>query len=286
MTATLAVALRHAIRTLQQANISTAGLDAHLLVEWATGTTRLDALSRPDLALAPEQSAKLEAALQRRIKNEPVHRIIGMRSFYGLDFALSTDTLEPRPDTETLIDLVLPFLQEQTHPTALDMGTGSGAIAVTLLHMVPQLQMTAVDISVDALATARKNAVQARVETRFTPLTSDWFAKVSGRFDLIISNPPYIPHGDISALDKSVRDFDPLRALDGGADGLDFYRLLATQSRQFLNPKGKVAVEIGIGQKEDVITLFTTADFILDTVKTDLGGIERALLFTIRKEFL
>lgn len=285
MALSLANALHHATQILQQAGIEQARLDARLLVEWVTATGRLDALLRPELALTPAQSAKLDAALQRRINGEPTHRIIGRRGFYGLDFALSADTLEPRPDTETLIDLVLPFLQAQANPTALDMGTGSGAIAITLLHTVPQLYVTAVDISAGALATAQQNAVQAGVEARFTPLTSDWFANVSGRFDLIVSNPPYIPHGDIAALDQSVRDFDPLRALDGGADGLDFYRLLAVQSRQFLKPQGKIAVEIGIRQKEDVTALFIAAGFTLAAAKADLGGIARALLFSTSNSF-
>ncbi|AQS41002.1 MAG: Release factor glutamine methyltransferase [Candidatus Tokpelaia hoelldobleri] len=280
MALSLAEALHHATQTLQQAGIEQARLDARLLVEWATATTRLDALARPELALTPEQGAKLDAALQRRVTGEPTHRIIGTRGFYGLDFTLSTDTLEPRPDTETLIDLVLPFLQTQANPTALDMGTGSGAIAIALLHTVPQLRVTAVDISAGALATARQNAASAGVEARFTTCESDWFASVTGRFDLIISNPPYIPHGDIAALDKSVRDFDPLRALDGGADGLDFYRLLAAQGRRFLNPQGKIAVEIGFRQKEDVTALFTTAGFTRAAARADLGGIEPALLFS------
>jgi len=283
-TDTLYKAMRHAIKQLRQARIATAGYDARLLVQWVTGVPPLDTVTRPERPVSPEESQKLDAALQRRIAGEPVHRIIGERAFYGLDFTLSADTLEPRPDTETVIDLTLPFLQARAAVkpavTCLDMGTGSGAIAIALLASIPQLYATGVDIAQGALTMAQLNAGRSGVANRFTPCKSDWFQSVTGRFDLIVSNPPYIPRADIAGTDISVHRFDPVRALDGGIDGLDFYRALAAGAKPHLYPSGKIAVEIGTEQKQNVTAIFAWHNYRLEETKADLAGIDRALLFT------
>jgi len=163
------------------------------------------------------------------------------------------------------------------------MGTGSGALAIALLAHVPQCQATGVDIAADALQTAAHNAALHGVEGRFQTLLSDGFTNVEGKYDFIISNPPYIASADIPTLDKTVRDFDPLPALDGGTDGLDFYRLLASHSRQFLEPLGQIALEIGFGQKPQVTDLFDNAGFQLVKAADDLSGTCRALLFEIAR---
>lgn len=280
---TLAKLMRHAIEHLRLAKIDNADLDARLLIQWATGAAPLERISHPEKPVSLQQCSMLDTALQRRIGGEPVHRIIGERAFYGLDFTLSADTLEPRPDTEALVDLALPFLQAcaavKPLVSCLDMGTGSGVIAIALLAHVPQLHVMAVDIAKGALATAKINAERAGVANRLTVCESDWFKSVTGRFDLIISNPPYIPQNDIAGLDISVRKFDPLRALDGGADGLDFYRALAADAKLHLHSSGKIAVEIGIGQKQDVTEIFARHDYKLEETKPDLSGIDRALMF-------
>lgn len=156
--------------------ISEANLDAKILVEWITGTNAFDRISQPDMCLSPEQITQLEQAIQRRLAGEPVYRIIGIREFYGIPLALSQDTLEPRPDTETLVDLVLPFLKKNVEKsrkvTLLDMGTGSGAIVIAILKQIPQSYAVAVDISEDALKTATKNAKNAEVIQRFTPCSA------------------------------------------------------------------------------------------------------------------
>lgn len=288
---TLGAALQRAIQALRQARIANSGsdpgpdpgLDARLLVQWATGTEAANAVIQPERAIRPEERRKLDAALHRRIAGEPVHRIIGERAFYGLDFTLSADTLEPRPDTETAVDLALPFLKAQAavkpRVTCLDMGTGSGAIAIALLANVAQLHATGADIAQGALTTALGNARRAGVAARFTLCESDWLTSVTGRFDLIISNPPYIPHEAIANLDAGVRLFDPLRALDGGADGLDFYRTLAAGAGKHLHRESKLVVEIGIGQKQAVTAIFAAHGYRLEKVKNDLAGIERAMMF-------
>ncbi len=278
--------LARAVRDrLRAAGVETPDLDARLLVEWITGATRLDLIAAPDRIVAAEDAERLRAAVERRAGGEPTHRIIGAREFYGLSFRLSPDTLEPRPDTEALVELALPFLEQLTADGAradlLDMGTGTGAIAVALLHRCSAACGVGVDIAEGALAMARLNAAAAGVPGRFAALRSDWFAAVSGRFHLIVSNPPYIPHRDIAGLSREVREHDPLRALDGGADGLDFYRALAQGAGEHLYDGGRVAVEIGVGQHEDVRRIFEAAGFILHGAADDLGGHRRALIFAL-----
>lgn len=276
------VALR-ARQRLRAANLDTPDLDAQLLLEWATATTRLELITCPERSVPAEQAALLEAALTRRCQGEPVHRIIGMREFYGLPFQLSPDTLEPRPDTETLIELVLPFIKQhvaqQGVAELIDMGTGTGAIAISLLAQVAELHATAVDISAGALAMARINAVNNGVASRFAAVKSNWFSQISGKFHFIVSNPPYIPAKHVADLSREVREHDPLRALDGGADGLDFYRSLAAESSSYLTDNGMVAVEIGAGQYDDVKALFAIDGFALVADGRDLAGHYRAMVF-------
>lgn len=269
---------------LRAAELDTPDLDAQLLVEWITGATRLDLISVPEKHVDEVQVAQLNDALDRRIAGEPVHRIIGMREFYGLPFRLSPETLEPRPDTEALVELISAYLgkliNQHGRVTMLDMGTGTGAIVISLLHQFEKLHGIGLDVAEGALAMARINAAFNGVSDRFAALKSDWFSNVTGRFHLIVSNPPYIPHEDIGNLSREVREHDPMAALDGGADGLDFYRALAKQAAGYLHKDGIVAVEIGAGQFDDVSAIFESADFHLNDHASDLGGHRRAMVFT------
>ncbi|MEJ5020461.1 peptide chain release factor N(5)-glutamine methyltransferase [Ochrobactrum vermis] len=268
---------------LRAAGLETPDLDARLLVEWATGKTRLDLISAPEQPIEPAVIERLSAALDRRVKGEPVHRIMGARDFFGLPFRLSADTLEPRPDTEVLVELVIPALDALAAKTStlelLDMGTGTGAIIISLLHHFERAHGIGLDVAEGALAMARINATANGVGDRFAALRSDWFENVCGRFHLIVSNPPYIPHEDIAGLSREVREHDPLAALDGGADGLNFYRALALKAVDHLYKEGMVAVEIGAGQFQDVEALFESAGFSLAGQASDLGGHRRAMLF-------
>jgi len=268
---------------LREAGIDTPDLDAQLLVEWTTGATRLDLISWPEKLIDDDHVAQLNTALDHRIAGEPVHRIIGMREFYGLQFRLSPETLEPRPDTEALVELVSPYIEKliEQHGRAmmLDMGTGTGAIVISLLHQFEKLNGIGLDVADGALAMARINATANGVSQRFAALKSDWFSNVSGRFHLIVSNPPYIPSKDIDDLSREVREHDPMAALDGGDDGLDFYRSLASEARGYLYKGGIVAVEIGAGQFDDVSAIFESADFHLTNEAIDLGGHRRAMVF-------
>lgn len=285
MKRTLGALLEEVRRALTDAGYADASLEARILVEHFTGTERKDAISSPDRVIDDAKVNALESALARRLAGEPVYRILGEREFYGLPLKLSGDTLEPRPDTETLVDLALPVARrivvERGTCRILDLGTGTGAIALALLSMLPEATALGVDISADALAMARSNADINGYGARFSTLKSDWTSEVDGKFDLIVSNPPYIPTSDLETLARSVRDYDPLRALDGGQDGLSFYRLTAENGRRLLMDDGAMAVEIGYSQKQEVVELFEQHGFQLAESACDLGGRDRALLFVL-----
>ncbi|RAZ86673.1 peptide chain release factor N(5)-glutamine methyltransferase [Mesorhizobium hawassense] len=281
--AALGPLLKAARERLAAAGIADPALDSRLIVEHFSGTTRTQAIAEPGQQVGDAALPAIELALRRRVAGEPVHRILGYREFYGLRLSLSPETLEPRPDTETLVDAVLPFVrtiaERQGECRILDLGTGTGAIALPLLSAVPVATATGVDISPDALATAAGNARNLGLDGRFKALHSNWFEKVSGRYHVIASNPPYIPSREIGNLQDEVRDFDPHRALDGGVDGLDPYRVIVAEAAGFLETQGKVAVEIGHTQKDEVTGIFAAAGYRLVGVHSDLGGNDRVLVF-------
>lgn len=280
---TLGELLASARHRLSQGGVGDPGLDARLLVEHFTATSRADAIARPDDPVTAAAVDSLDSALARRLAGEPVHRILGFRDFYGLRLFLSAETLEPRPDTETLVEAVLARVEaiaaRRGKCRILDLGTGTGAIALALLGAVPAATAMGVDVSEDALATASRNARQLGLADRFKAVKSDWFAKISGRFDVIVSNPPYIPSDEVGALQVEVRDFDPRRALDGGYDGLEAYRIIADGAKAFLAPEGYLGVEIGSTQKAEAGRLFRQAGFVLIDARADLAGNDRVLVF-------
>lgn len=274
---------RSARARLIGAGISEAALDARVLVEDLTGTTRTDLMARPEMVIPADIVATLDAAVARRTAGEPVHRILGAREFYGLRLALSPDTLEPRPDTEALVELALPVVQAACARSGacriLDLGTGTGAIALALVSAEPRARAVATDIAPGALATASQNADRLGLADRVEFVRSDWFASVIGTFDVIVSNPPYIASVAIETLSREVREHDPRRALDGGSDGLDPYQTIAQGVAAHLAPVGTVLVEIGAGQQRDVVALFGAAGLRPGDSRRDLGGHVRALSF-------
>ncbi|TPM37945.1 peptide chain release factor N(5)-glutamine methyltransferase [Mesorhizobium sp. B2-3-4] len=275
--------LREARARLMAAAVDDPALDARLIVEHYSRTTRTQAIASPDLKIDESAIAAIDDALRRRAGGEPVHRILGYREFYGLRLSLSPETLEPRPDTETLVEAILPFVKATVAREGacriLDLGTGTGAIALALLSVVPGATATGVDISAGALATAARNAGQLGLGGRFTTVQSDWFEKVSGRYHVIAANPPYIPSRDIGNLQDEVRDFDPRLALDGGADGLAPYRVIAAEAARFLEAEGRIAVEIGHTQHDEVDDIFRAAGYAAGEMFGDLGGNDRVLVF-------
>ncbi len=282
---TLGLLLRAAKERLAASGVDSPELDARLIVEHFTGTDRAHAISMPNRAVGQAVVAAVDAALKRRRAGEPVHRILGFREFYGLRLALSAETLEPRPDTEILVDALLPFMREtaaqQGICRVLDLGTGAGAIALAILAEVENAIAVGSDISDDALATAARNAEQLGLASRFTAIKSDWFAEISGSYHAIAANPPYIPTQELESLQAEVRNFDPARALDGGPDGLDPYRIIARDARKHLEQAGRVAVESGHKQRRDVTELFLENGYKLLEARRDLSGNDRVLVFRL-----
>lgn len=257
---------------------------ARLLVCELGGVSLSELVTGPAKPLPPQTVSAIEAAIVRLAHGEPLFRILGAREFYGLRLKLSDATLEPRPDTETLVELVLPFVRETAAKKGacaiIDLGTGSGAIALALLSAEPMATAFGTDISPQALETAMTNAAALGLAGRFKVQASDWFTAVTGRFDLIVSNPPYIASGDLAGLGKGVREHDPAAALDGGPDGLAAYRRLAADASAHLAEGGRIGVETGFDQREDVGGIFAAKGFLLVEARRDLGGNDRAMLFS------
>lgn len=264
---------------LIKADVTTPSLDARLLLEHVLNLTHADIIANLNHQPTDDQVTTFQAMLNRRLAGEPVSRILGIREFYGRDFKTSPAVLDPRPDTETLITLCLEYLPPDQEQTILDLGTGSGILAITLLAERPFKTAVAADLSPAALAIASDNAKHRGVSKRITFKESNWFENIEGTFDLIVSNPPYIPASDIPNLEIEVRNHDPHLALDGGEDGLDPYRAIAAQAAQYLAPNGIIAVEIGAGQAEDIIAIFKTNGYKNLASQKDLGNHVRALAF-------
>ncbi|MCU0830068.1 MAG: peptide chain release factor N(5)-glutamine methyltransferase [Rhizobiaceae bacterium] len=270
--------LRATATALGKAGIEPRWTEARLIFELA-GLDRMALIHAPSRFLSAEEDAIIREALAKRLQGVPVARLRGTKDFAGATFALSAETLEPRDDTETLIEAVSPFLAARPESRLIDIGTGTGIIAITLLRRFPGVQAVATDISADALATAAINGTRLGVADRLQIRQGDLFAGAGGRFDLVISNPPYIPSAHLSDLAREVRDHDPTAALDGGADGLDFYRRIADEAPPRLAVGGIIAVEIGHDQGDAVPGIFGRAGFACLALHRDLGGRPRALLF-------
>ncbi|RLQ88570.1 peptide chain release factor N(5)-glutamine methyltransferase [Notoacmeibacter ruber] len=283
-------ALLTAVRgIISDADIVNAADEARKLV---LGTLQLDTaewISDPNRDVKETACQEVMDRAHARASGVPIHRILGWREFHGLHLALSPDTLEPRNDTEALVELALSALDSiddhDQAPTVLDLGTGTGAIALALLAEREDLRALGVDLSAGALETAMRNAGTNGLEERFSTVQSNWFSNVRGHFSLIVSNPPYIESRIIGELDEEVRRHDPHLALDGGGDGLDAYRAIAKDAAGYLDPEGAVVVEIGIGQQADVAAIFAARGFDCLETRPDLNGVLRAMLFkTTRKE--
>ena len=253
-------------------------IDARLLVEAAAGATRADIIADPHRALTDLQARCLEAYIERRCRREPISHILGVRGFWKIMLRVTSDVLTPRPDTETLLDVVLPTFAEDRAFSVLDLGVGSGAILLAILAERPAARGLGVDVSEEALAVARENAANLGLAGRAAFLRGDWTAGLGeDSFDLVVSNPPYIRSNDIAGLEPEVRDHEPRQALDGGEDGLDHYRIIAPECLRVLRPGGLFAVEIGIGQRTAVEALFAASGAIDIRTVNDLGARERVV---------
>lgn len=276
---TVTEALRAAITRLRAAGVEDPARDARALMAHAAGLTpdRLTLhLSDP---LTDPQAAAFAAHVAARERRQPVAQIIGQRLFWGRPFCVTPDVLDPRPETETLIDHAL----SQPFSRVLDLGTGTGAIVITLLAERPDATGLGVDLSPDALTVARGNARLLGVMGRARFLASDWFAAVEGRFDLIVSNPPYIAAAEMAGLSPEVRDWEPHLALTPGGDGLGAYRAIADGAVAHLEPGGRLMVEIGPTQGQAVAGMFSAAGLENTRIIADLDGRPRVVAADCRR---
>ncbi|MGA9779046.1 MAG: peptide chain release factor N(5)-glutamine methyltransferase [Limisphaerales bacterium] len=297
---TVLEAIQKSAEFLAKKGVESPRLQAELLLAHLLNLPRMKLYLNFERALTPAETDALREFIKRRGQHEPLQHITGSTSFCGLEIAVSRHALIPRPETELLVEAGWKFLNSLSEGRvtrapesnmgigdsqssllrALDLGTGTGCIAITLAVKCPEAKVTAADISADALTLAGENAARNGVGERIEFRKGDGFAAlpVDARFDLIISNPPYIPSAEIATLQPEVRDFDPRAALDGGADGLDFYRMFSIQAKPCLKPDGKIMLEVGDGQATAIQKIFEAEKWIVEAVKEDYSHRARILI--------
>ncbi len=262
----------------QSAGISQPRLEAEILLAHSLNVDRLYLYLSPDKSLTLEQRERFRSAIQKRKAGVPLQHLLGETDFFGLRFRVGSQALVPRPETEELVERALELAPRDRPITCLDLGTGCGVIAVCLAKCLPNARVTAVDVSAEALALARENAVLNEVIDRILFMESDWFSRIDGQYDLVVSNPPYVPRGEIERLAIEVRDHEPRLAIDGGAAGTEKIRALTQDLRAHLEPGAAVLLEIGHGQGSEVVTILSHAGLAPVAVETDLAGRERFVI--------
>ena len=265
---------------LAAAGIENGRLEARLLVGDATGLTVETMIAEPEIAIDdPGVVARVERLTKRRLTHEPMSQILGYREFWSLSFKVTPDVLTPRPDSETLVEAVLSVVPDRSaRLRLLDLGVGSGCLLLSLLHALPNARGLGIDRSERALAVARENAEALGLADRAEMRAGDWGADLPDQYDIVVSNPPYIPSDDIEGLAPEVSEHEPWLALDGGRDGLDAYRTLAGELPYLVREGGWTVLEVGQGQAAAVARLVRAAGFRIERVVADLGGIERVIL--------
>lgn len=279
--ASVSEALQLIAQTFRAAGIDDADVDARVLAGHALHLDRARLVSQSDRVLEAREVNAISGLAARRLKREPVSRILGRKEFWSLALAITPDVLVPRPETETVVEGALDFVVRNglrmEKLRILDIGTGSGALLVALLNELPNATGIGTDISRAALEAAQINVAQFGFESRSSLIACDMAAGVQGQFDLVVSNPPYIARGQIASLAPEVRDYDPMMALDGGGDGLTAYRSISADAKRILAQGGRLFVEMGAGQEPAVRELFTNAGLVVGIARNDLAGTPRVL---------
>ena len=269
------------VQRLAQAKIANPRLEARLLLAEVLRCNPAEIYA--GIEVSAEDIKKTEVLLEQRLKHKPLDKILGHREFYKYDFAVNEDVLSPRPDTEILVEAALEILPKLSAAKILDLGCGSGCIIETLLKEIPQAIGCAVDISEKALAVARQNADNLTVSEKLRFVKASWFDTdftdiIGEKFDMIVSNPPYIPTAEIKNLEVEVKDYDPFTALDGGISGYDSYERIAQTAPKLLKNGGYILLEAGQGQAQKIADIFTAQGFKLLKIVNDLAGIERCVI--------
>jgi release factor glutamine methyltransferase len=278
---TIAAARRRLADLLRRESFDTPDLDARVLVAHALDLDHAGLIRDAARTLASDEIDAVASVTARRLKREPVARIVGVKEFWSLPLMVNAATLVPRPETETVVEAALAAIDAgggRNRPLrVLDIGTGSGALLLALLAELPNATGTGTDISIAALQVARGNAGRNRLAARTRLVACDVATALSGPFDLVVSNPPYVVRDTIAQLAPGVRDYEPHVALDGGPDGLDAYRTIAAQAPRVLAPRGQLALELGAGQSEAVAAILAEHGLAATAVARDIYGILRAL---------
>jgi len=274
--------LRAATAHLGERGVANARLDAEVLLAHVLSVDRFRLCLDSARPLADRLLERFAGLVDRRSKREPLQKILGRQEFFSREFSVDASVLVPRPETEILVEEAVRLAASIESPRIVDVGAGSGAVAITLALELPQARVVATELSPAAIAVGRANAARLAVADRVEFRRGDLLAPYAGqRFDLVVSNPPYVPSADIESLEPEVRDHEPRLALDGGIDGHDLHRRLASAVTEALEPQGAAVVEIGYGQQPTVAEIFGRAGFVVCAVRRDLAGIERVL--TLRR---
>lgn len=274
-----------AVQTLAEAQIENPRLETRLIFADVLHCSPSEIFQ--DISLTSPEIEKINYMLAQRLKHKPLDKILGHREFYKYDFIVNEDVLSPRPDTEILVEAALEILHNISNAKILDLGCGSGCIIETLLKEIPSASGCAVDISANALKIAQKNADNLAVNEHLNFINANWFtddftAQIGKKFDMIVSNPPYIPSADIAVLDTEVKDYDPLLALDGGQSGFESYKRIAQIAPKLLNNGGYILLEAGYGQAKQIANIFITQGFDLLKIVNDLSDIERCVVLRLK----
>jgi release factor glutamine methyltransferase len=274
-----AEALERLADVFKRSGLDDPGREARLLLCAATGISSASLIADSERALDADEAARLSDFAARRAAGEPLSKIVGRREFWGLTLAVSRDVLDPRPETETIVATAIELIAERRREAfrILDLGVGSGAILCALLSEFRAARGLGVDSSPAAAAVARRNIDACGLAARGDIRVGHWGDGIDGRFDLIVSNPPYVRGADIAGLPREVRGFDPQIALDGGPDGLDAYRAIVPASARLSAPGGWLLLEVGAGQAQDVLAIAATAGFLGGAARRDLAGVERVV---------
>lgn len=270
-------------KKLFDSGIETSSLDSRIILKEVFCFDEKELILNSQLIVPDNKINEVDKILSRRVSGEPVSKIFGKRDFYKSTFLISKDVLDPRPETELIIEIANNFILDKGYKNFIDLGTGSGCIILSILKDNKNLSALGIDISNKAINIAQKNCSNLNLEKQATFLVSNWLSKVSGSYDLIISNPPYIPSKDIDILLDNVKNYDPLISLDGGDDGLKCYREIAEDINRIISKKGRIILEIGFNQAINVIKIFESKEFMFLNKYTDINGLDRILTFESKK---
>jgi release factor glutamine methyltransferase len=276
---TIATTLADAARRLGGGGIANPRGEARILLSHVLGLGAEKIIGHPDFEIDGDSAIKFEHALSRRVRREPMSHVLGKREFWSLDFQVTPDTLDPRPDSETLVEAVLEFtIDRKRCLRVLDLGTGTGCLLLAILSELPNATGVGVDISPAALEIAKVNSAALGLDGRAEFRLAQWDAGLDGDFDIVVSNPPYIPTGELELLEPEVARFEPRLALDGGGDGLSEYRALAPVIARRVRGPGIAVIELGAGQSGPVVEIMTSAGLHISGQRHDLGGVTRCLV--------